>query len=304
MGESYKGPEQKNYKNNISNIGVPEKSMAKKRPSKESKFDFKNKKMLFPILSVAVLAITIILVIVNVTKPSYEEYDLKGLTVKEACEKARGAGWKVYQVIADQGDDKTDCYNTKYVVTDYDYLESFKEVAIYYGGKEIEELKKQECEAEGKWYRDNKCKSQEEWETEYQWESAHASCKKYSKEAFAKTLTECYLHGEYVGPVDGTSTSGTQTNNSGSSSSSSSWKQLLSEYEAWVNNYVDFMKKYNNTSDTSAKIAMLEEYGRLMDEMSEWSQKVENMKEDLSESDLTEYIQTVNRVNQKLSELY
>lgn len=309
MDKSSKSPgQQKTTKTDIGDIGKSEKSVAKSRSGKEPKLDFKNKKVLFPILGVVALVIAVVLVIVNVTKPSYEEYDLKGLTIKEACEKARGAGWKVDGVISIEGDDKTDCYNTTLTVSDYYYYSYDNLVTIYFGEKKTEEQKKAECEASGKWYRDGSCKSQEEWENDYAWKNAHAACKKYGDSGYAKTLTDCYLHGEYVGPVDGASTSETQTNNSGSSSSSSSsnssWKQLLSEYEAWVNDYVDFMKRYNSTTDTSAKMAMLEEYSRLANEMTEWAQKVENMQGSLSESDLTEYIQAVNRVNQKLSELY
>ncbi|MBQ3280608.1 PASTA domain-containing protein [Candidatus Saccharibacteria bacterium] len=248
------------------------------------------------------------MIIMNVAKPSYEEYDLKGLTVKEACEKARGAGWEVSRVISVEDDDKTDCYNTSIIVTDYSYYEYNHSMTIYFGEKKTEEQKKAECEASGKWYRDSSCKSEEEWENDYAWENAHAACKKYGSSGYAKTLTDCYVGSEYKGPVDGALTTETQSNASTSSSSNSgsnsSWKQVLREYEAWMNDYVNFMKKYNNTSDTSSKLAMLEDYTRLASEMTSWTQKVENVKGDLSESDLVEYLQTINRVNQKLSELY
>lgn len=265
-------------------------------------------KMIAIFSGIAIAVIALVIIVVNASKPSYEEYDLKGLTIKEACEKARSAGWEVDRVIAREGSDKTDCFNTDLTVSYYDYYDYDKSVTIYFGEKKTDEEKQAECEASGKWYRDGQCKSQEEWENDYKWKEAHAACKKYGPNAYAKTLTDCYLGNDYQGPVNGSSTDESQASASDSSSSSSSanssWKQLLSEYEAWVNDYVDFMKKYNNTSDTSAKMAMLGDYSRLVDEMTAWSQKVENMKGSLSNSDLTEYIQTVNRVNQKLNELY
>ena len=78
---------------------------------------------------------------------SYEEYDLNGLTVAEACEKARGAGWEVDSVRhADYWDnhEKTDCYNTNQTVTNYEYYKNSKKVDIKYGTKKTEEEKEAE----------------------------------------------------------------------------------------------------------------------------------------------------------------
>lgn len=151
----------------------------------------------------AVVIVAIIALLLGRDHHSYEQYDLKGLTVKAACEKARGAGWKVEGAVAIEGDDKTDCYNEEKIVTDYYYYEYDKSATIYFGEKKTEAQKQAECEAQGKWYRDGSCKSQEEWETHYQWQNAHAACKKYGASAYAKTLTDCYLGNDYVGTVDG-----------------------------------------------------------------------------------------------------
>ena len=134
---------------------------------------------------------------------SLEQYDLKNLNIKDACEKARSAGWRVERVVSREGDDKTDCYNEGILVTDYYYWNYSGTVTIYFGEKKTEEQKKAECESVGNWYRNGACKSQEAWENDYAWQNAHAACKKYGSSGYAKTLTDCYIGDNYVGMVDG-----------------------------------------------------------------------------------------------------
>ena len=87
------------------------------------------------------------------------------------------------------------------------------------------------------------------------------------------------------------------------SSSSSEWKQFLKDYEAWVDKYVAFMKKYKNAS-ASDLAGMMSDYSSLMSEMTTWSNKASKMQSSLSGSDLTEYINTLNRVTTKLNSIY
>ena len=159
------------------------------------------------VTSVIMLAIILLTIGININIAKnnirLEEYDVKGLTIKEACEKVKNAGWSVERVVSQEYDDKTDCYNTDIIVTDYYYHKYNNSVVIYFGEKKSEEEKKAECEATGKWYRDKQCKSQEEWENDYAWKNAHAACKKYGSSGYAKTLTDCYIGNDYVGSVDG-----------------------------------------------------------------------------------------------------
>lgn len=317
MDKDDKSPKQEKITKNDEEPNKQNHSKSEKQPNKKIKIDLKNKKVILSVFGVIILIVVIVIVL---NHKSYEEYDLKGLTIKEACERARGAGWEVSGVVSQEGDDKTDCYNTTLKVTNYKYndfssIGEGHEVTIYFGEKKTEEEKQAECEATGKWYRNRQCKSQEEWENDYAWENAHAACKKYGSSGYAKTLTDCYVGGEYKGPVDGApateSQSSSQTEPQSSSSNASStdtssntsWRQVLSEYEAWFNKYIDFMVKYKNTTDTTAKLPMLEDYSKLVSEMTEWTQKLDSVKGDLSASDLNEYIQTINRINQRLSEL-
>ena len=311
-----------NPEHNANNANVGRQAVKTEQPvdsAKESKTTIGQKIKISPkkrtgiiiaIVAVLILVIASVVLIVNGNKKSYEQYDLKGLTVKEACEKARGAGWEVSGAIAREGSDKTDCYNTSIIVTDYSYYEYNHTATIYFGEKKTEEEKKSECEASGKWYRDGQCKTEEEWENDYAWKNAHAACKKYGANAYAKTLTDCYVGNDYQGPVDGqptdnssSSSSESTSTNQSNTSSNTTWRQVLSEYEAWMNKYIDFMVKYKNTTDNSARMSMMSEYSTLTTEMSEWTQKLDGIKGDLSTSDLNEYVQTLTRINQRLSEI-
>lgn len=96
------------------------------------------------------------------------------------------------------------------------------------------------------------------------------------------------------------SSNSSTTATSTASSSNSQWKQVLSDYEAFMNKYVDFMKKYKKSSDTSS---MLADYSKLMKEYADWTQKIGNMKTNLSGDDLSYYLEFMGRVSKKLSEV-
>lgn len=84
------------------------------------------------------------------------------------------------------------------------------------------------------------------------------------------------------------------------------WKQFLKDYEAWADSYVDFMKKYK---DNPSDISLISEYGKLLAETAEWSEKAEEYEEALEEDDdlspevITEYFNTLARIMQKISNI-
>ena len=77
----------------------------------------------------------------------------------------------------------------------------------------------------------------------------------------------------------------------------------MNDYEAWVDKYVTFMKKYKNAS-SSDMAAMMSDYTELLNQQKEWTDKLSNLRGELSSSDLTQYLNTLARINQKLSKLY
>jgi len=91
--------------------------------------------------------------------------------------------------------------------------------------------------------------------------------------------------------------------NSGSSSENYEWKQFLKEYEDWVDNYVEIVKKYKaNPSDVS----IMQDYTEMMAEMSDWSVKTAEMEEELnkaSSSELMEYSLELARIAAKITQV-
>jgi hypothetical protein len=81
----------------------------------------------------------------------------------------------------------------------------------------------------------------------------------------------------------------------------SSYLEFLQEYEAWVDEYVAFMKKYKaNPSD----VTLLMDYSRLVGEMTEWSKKSTNLSAGLTGAELKEYLAVNKRILAKLASVY
>lgn len=90
-----------------------------------------------------------------------------------------------------------------------------------------------------------------------------------------------------------------------SSTDAQAWRQFLKDYEAWVDKYVEFMKKYkNNPTD----IGLISEYGKFVAETAEWAEKSEKYEEELKSEDvspelISEYMETLARITKKMSEI-
>lgn len=83
--------------------------------------------------------------------------------------------------------------------------------------------------------------------------------------------------------------------------SSSDFRAMMDGYEQFMNSYVEFMKKYENSDDTAS---MLADYGSMMQQYSDWSQKFDSVDESsLSAEDQAYYLEVQGRVLQKLSEV-
>lgn len=69
------------------------------------------------------------------------------------------------------------------------------------------------------------------------------------------------------------------------SSNDSSWKEFLGEYEEWVDDYIQIVKKYSeNPTDTS----ILSDYTEMVTDLSEWQIRADEMEEELEEASPTE----------------
>lgn len=121
---------------------------------------------------------------------------------------------------------------------------------------------------------------------------------------------DCTQFGDYSGPnTSGSSSSSSNpdpnpnnsSSNSSTSTSSTDWKKWLSDYEAWVDKYIEVYNKYkNNPTDSS----LYSEYMSLMADMTKWSEQSSNLQNNLTASDYAEFLETYSRIANKLNGLY
>lgn len=91
-------------------------------------------------------------------------------------------------------------------------------------------------------------------------------------------------------------TSATKKKTTKKSSSSSDWREFLKDYEAWVDDYIEIIKKYkSNPSDMS----ILSEYTDMVSKASEWSTKAYDF--DIEDTD--EYLEYMNELNKILKKI-
>lgn len=88
-----------------------------------------------------------------------------------------------------------------------------------------------------------------------------------------------------------------------STASTVAWREFLDEYEAWVDRYVAFYKKYQaNPTD----LTLLADYATMTSELTEWSTKTEEMEQELesaSAAELAEYTAELARIAAKLAQI-
>ncbi len=84
-------------------------------------------------------------------------------------------------------------------------------------------------------------------------------------------------------------------------SGNASFRTMVDEYEAFMNQYVDFMVKYQSSDDV---LGMAVDYGKMMTQYGEWAEKIGEIDESaLSSEDAAYYLDAVNRVNQRVLEI-
>lgn len=90
-------------------------------------------------------------------------------------------------------------------------------------------------------------------------------------------------------------------NHSTNSFDNSDWHQFLNDYEAWVDSYISFMKKYK---DNPSDIKLISEYSKFLSETTEWAEKsktYEDKLKEMSTEELNEYMSTIARILEKIN---
>lgn len=78
------------------------------------------------------------------------------------------------------------------------------------------------------------------------------------------------------------------------------FKEMLDDYEAFMNGYCDFMKKYTESDDI---LSMTADYLKLVQDEAEWIEKIDNLEEEeMNDAEVKYYAEVTLRVSQKLLE--
>lgn len=94
-----------------------------------------------------------------------------------------------------------------------------------------------------------------------------------------------------------------ETETSNVSVKNETWKQFLKDYEDWADRYVEFIKKYKENPNNSS---LFSEYSKFLTETVEWTNKAQEYEDELRNTEvssefLTEYINTVGRILEKIA---
>ncbi len=85
-------------------------------------------------------------------------------------------------------------------------------------------------------------------------------------------------------------------------SDSGDFRVMIDEYEAFMNEYCDFMEKYN--SDSSNVVSMAIDYANMVAQYGEWAEKMDAIDEStLSVEDTQYYIDAQTRINKRMLEI-
>ena len=75
------------------------------------------------------------------------------------------------------------------------------------------------------------------------------------------------------------------------------WRQFLKDYEAWVDDYVALMEKYNEDPEN---LELLNESVALAMDALEWANRADELEDDIPLEDISEYLETLSRILQKI----
>lgn len=85
------------------------------------------------------------------------------------------------------------------------------------------------------------------------------------------------------------------------SESSVDWREFLVEYEEWVDDYIEIVKKYNNNP---SDMSILSDYTEMVSEMTEWTDKADDVELSITDTDeALEYSQELLRIAGKLAKV-
>ena len=79
-------------------------------------------------------------------------------------------------------------------------------------------------------------------------------------------------------------------------------KEAIDSYEAFYDEYIAFMKKYQS-ADSAELLGMMTDYLKMIERLSEMSDKMDALEEDMNDAELAYYLEVTARIMQKMNEI-
>ena len=78
------------------------------------------------------------------------------------------------------------------------------------------------------------------------------------------------------------------------------WKQFLKDYEAWVDDYIELLQKYN---ENPTDLTILSDYNQMLSQVEEWTEKADEISLEIADDSeaALEYAAEVLRIAEKLN---
>ena len=92
-----------------------------------------------------------------------------------------------------------------------------------------------------------------------------------------------------------------QTDSQENNNDSAEWKEFLKDYENWVDDYIEIVKKQK---ENPTDLTLLSEYTNMLSELTEWTEKADDISASIKDTDdALEYSKEVLRIAGKLAEV-
>ena len=144
-------------------------------------------------------------------------------------------------------------------------------------------------------------RNKDSYELSLDYDDEEKSCSLYLYSAAYVKERDKELEEEDEETEEEESTSESSDSNKKKKGGSGDFRKTMDEYEDFMNDYVAFMKKYNDSDDV---MSMMDDYNDMMKKYQDFSDKIDNIDTDkLSDEDLAYYTEVTQRVSKKIADM-
>lgn len=92
-----------------------------------------------------------------------------------------------------------------------------------------------------------------------------------------------------------------QTDSKETINDSAKWKEFLTDYETWVDDYIAVVKKQK---ENPTDMTILSDYTKMVTDLTEWTEKADDIAESIEDvDDALEYSKEILRIAEKMTEI-